>query len=387
MKIQNEFGVDVPVERAWAALTDLESLAPCMPGAQLTGVDGEVYKGRVKIKVGPVISQFAGTAHFVEKDEAARRAVISAAGKDARGGGNASATIHAQLHPEGGGTRVSVATDLNISGKLAQFGAGMIKEISEKLLTQFVHNLEQQLHATPERPADEPAPQPPAAAGAAAAAASMTTKEEPSPASAGASGAAAPAGPAAGGTSTAGGGQPVGDGTAPAAAASSGSRAAPEVAGTGGETAAAGGSFTSSSAPAPEAGPVETLGGARGPLPSGGHPEAAPSRNGSGPAAGLAAEPAVPPSEPHPSTAASSSYASPSSPSSAAGPKRGTSAEPSGASLTGTRPVGTDSSDDSDDGDALDLMQLAGSSVYKRLIPVVVGALVIIGLVIWLMVR
>lgn len=148
MKIDNEFDVGVPVERAWQALTDLEGLAPCMPGAQLTGVEGEVYRGRVKVKVGPVISQFAGTARFVEKDEAAHHAVISAVGKDTRGAGNASATIDARLRAEGTGTVVTVTTDLNISGKLAQFGSGMIKEISEKLFAQFVENVEARLLAT-----------------------------------------------------------------------------------------------------------------------------------------------------------------------------------------------------------------------------------------------
>jgi len=153
MKIDNEFEVGVPVERAWQALTDLESLAPCMPGAQLTGVEGEVYRGRVKVKVGPVISQFAGTARFVEKDEAAHHAVISAVGKDTRGAGNASATVDARLRAEGTGTVVTVSTDLNISGKLAQFGSGMIKEISEKLFAQFVENVETQLLAlTPDEP-------------------------------------------------------------------------------------------------------------------------------------------------------------------------------------------------------------------------------------------
>lgn len=169
MKIENEFGVDAPLERAWAALTDLEGLAPCMPGAQLTGVEGDVYKGKVKVKVGPVISQFAGTARFVEKDDAAHHAVISASGKDARGGGNASAMIHAQLRQDGSGTHVSVSTDLNISGKLAQFGSGMIKEISEKLLTQFVHNLEAQLHEAPAAGGTGPAEAPAGAGGAAGA--------------------------------------------------------------------------------------------------------------------------------------------------------------------------------------------------------------------------
>jgi carbon monoxide dehydrogenase subunit G len=150
MKIDNEFSVGVPVERAWQALTDLEALAPCMPGAELTGVDGDIHRGKVRVKVGPMVSQFAGTARFVERDESAHHAVISAAGKDMRGGGNASATVDARLRGEGAGTVVTVVTDLNISGRLAQFGSGMIKEISEKLFAQFVANVETQLLATQE---------------------------------------------------------------------------------------------------------------------------------------------------------------------------------------------------------------------------------------------
>ncbi|XUL85850.1 SRPBCC family protein [Streptomyces galilaeus] len=160
MKIDNEFSVGVPVERAWQALTDLEALAPCMPGAELTGVDGDVHRGKVRVKVGPMVSQFAGTARFVERDEAAHHAVISAAGKDMRGGGNASATVDARLRGEGTGTVVTVSTDLNISGRLAQFGSGMIKEISEKLFAQFVANVETQLLATQDQPVAEPAAEP-----------------------------------------------------------------------------------------------------------------------------------------------------------------------------------------------------------------------------------
>src|SRR5690606_820004 len=134
MKIDHEFTVSVPVDRAWAVLTDLEAIAPCMPGAQLTGVDGDVYSGTVKIKVGPVVSQYAGNVKFLEKDDAGHRAVIDARGRDARGGGNASAVVTAQLHPDGDRTRVTVETDLKITGRIAQFGSGMIKEVSNKLL-------------------------------------------------------------------------------------------------------------------------------------------------------------------------------------------------------------------------------------------------------------
>ncbi|WP_199571882.1 SRPBCC family protein [Streptomyces murinus] len=181
MKIDNEFRVDAPLERAWQALTDLEGLAPCMPGAQLTGVDGDVYRGKVKVKVGPVISQFQGTARFTEQDEASHSAVISASGKDTRGQGNASATVHARLRPDGTGTAVSVSTDLNISGKLAQFGSGMIKEISEKLFAQFVANVEEQLLHKPEptepEASEAPAPAPSSATTAEQSAAEPSTAE------------------------------------------------------------------------------------------------------------------------------------------------------------------------------------------------------------------
>ena len=145
MKIDNEFTVNVPIQRAWEVLTDLEGIAPCLPGAQLTGVDGDVYQGKAKIKVGPVVSEYAGTATFREKDDAAYHAVIDAKGKDSRGAGNVNAAISAQLHPDGERTKVSVSTDLNITGKIAQFGSGVIKEVSEKLLGEFVNNLEAKL--------------------------------------------------------------------------------------------------------------------------------------------------------------------------------------------------------------------------------------------------
>jgi carbon monoxide dehydrogenase subunit G len=145
MKLDNEFTVGVPIEQAWTVLTDLELIAPCMPGAQLTGVTGDVYSGKVKIKVGPITAEYAGTAQFSVKDETAYRAVIDARGRDSRGNGNAMAVISAQLEPAGGGTRVSVSTDLTIAGRIAQFGSGMIKEVSAKLLGQFVTCLEGKL--------------------------------------------------------------------------------------------------------------------------------------------------------------------------------------------------------------------------------------------------
>ncbi|MGF1662725.1 MAG: SRPBCC family protein [Kineosporiaceae bacterium] len=143
MKIAHEFTVPAGVDRAWEVLTDLELIAPCLPGAQITGRDGEAYRGKLKVKVGPVVSEFAGTASFVEKDDAAKVAVIEGKARDARGAGNASATITARLVADGeGSTRASVEADMKISGKLAQFGSGMIQEVSQKLIGTFVQCLE-----------------------------------------------------------------------------------------------------------------------------------------------------------------------------------------------------------------------------------------------------
>jgi len=145
MKLDNEFTVGVPVSQAWDVLTDLELIAPCMPGAQLTGVNDGVYTGKVKVKVGPVSAEYAGTAQFTEKDGANYRAVIDARGRDSRGNGNATAVISAQLRADGDRTVVNVTTDLRIAGRIAQFGSGMIKEVSAKLLGQFVTCLEGRL--------------------------------------------------------------------------------------------------------------------------------------------------------------------------------------------------------------------------------------------------
>ncbi len=147
MKIDHEFVVPADVDRAWAVLTDLELIAPCLPGAVLTGSDGDTYSGKLKVKVGPVVSEFAGTATFVEKDDVAHVAVIDAKARDARGAGNASATITARLRADGDTTVATVETDMKISGKLAQFGSGMIKEVSAKLIASFVTCLEGKIAA------------------------------------------------------------------------------------------------------------------------------------------------------------------------------------------------------------------------------------------------
>src|SRR5690349_22967353 len=176
MKIANEFTVSAPIEDAWNVLTDLEQVIPLMPGAQMTGRDGDDVLGKVKVKVGPVTSEFSGKVHFVEQDREQHRAVIDGKGKEARGTGNAAATVTAQLHDAGDRTRVTVDTDLKVVGKLAQFGSGMLQQVSEKLLGQFVEALEAKLAAdnTPEPAPEEVAPEP-------AAPAPVVTAAEPPP--------------------------------------------------------------------------------------------------------------------------------------------------------------------------------------------------------------
>lgn len=164
MKIANEFTVSVPIDKAWAVLTDMEQVIPLMPGAQLVGQEGEDYLGKVKIKVGPVTSEFNGKAHFVERDEAQHRALIDGRGKEARGTGNAAATVTLQLHESGDHTRVTVDTDLKVVGKLAQFGSSMLQQVSEKLLGQFVDALEAKLAEGKAPAAAETAAAPSAAA-------------------------------------------------------------------------------------------------------------------------------------------------------------------------------------------------------------------------------
>jgi carbon monoxide dehydrogenase subunit G len=142
MDLINEFSVDVPLERAWAVLTDVETIAPCLPGAQLQEVEGDEYRGVVKVKVGPITANYKGTATFVELDEGSRRAVIRAEGRETRGQGNASAVITAELVGTGpSSTDVRVTTDLTVTGKVAQFGRGVMADVSGKLMTQFADNL------------------------------------------------------------------------------------------------------------------------------------------------------------------------------------------------------------------------------------------------------
>ena len=152
MQLTNEFRVPVPIGQAWDVLTDVERIAPCLPGAQLLGAEGDEYRGAVKVKVGPITAQYKGTVAFVEKDESARRAVMKAVGRETRGQGNASALVTAELKDDGDRTTVLVLTDLTISGKAAQFGRGVLAEVAAKLLQQFADNLEADVLKTPAAP-------------------------------------------------------------------------------------------------------------------------------------------------------------------------------------------------------------------------------------------
>lgn len=142
MDLNHEFTVPVPVADAWDILTNVERIAPCLPGAKLEESNGDTYSGFVKVKVGPIQAQFKGQASFVERDDVAYKAVLKGEGRDTTGKGNASALITAQLTEESSdSTKVTVTTDLNITGKVAQFGRGAMADISNKLLDQFVANL------------------------------------------------------------------------------------------------------------------------------------------------------------------------------------------------------------------------------------------------------
>lgn len=145
MEMDHSFTVPVPPERAWDVLLDVEKIAPCMPGATVDEFDGEVVTGRIKVKVGPVSLTYRGTAKFTERDPDARVILLEASGKETRGAGTASATVRATLEPESGGdgTTASMHTTMNVTGRPAQFGRGVMIEVGSKLVEQFAQNLRQ----------------------------------------------------------------------------------------------------------------------------------------------------------------------------------------------------------------------------------------------------
>ena len=161
-QLTNEFTVNRPIEEAWPIITDVERIAPCLPGAQLQEVEGETYRGIVKVKLGPINSQFKGDAHIAEQDDEQHRAVLKASGRDTQGRGNATAEITAQaesLSPTS--TRCVVTTDLHITGKVAQFGRGILGDVSSKLMAEFATNLNSMLD---EQGLEQPASEEPEAA-------------------------------------------------------------------------------------------------------------------------------------------------------------------------------------------------------------------------------
>lgn len=161
MELINTFDVSVPVETAWKVLTDVERIAPCLPGAQLQEIEGDEYRGIVKVKVGPIQAQFKGQASFVEKDDTNYKAVLKGEGRDTGGKGNASAIITAQLTAiDATSTQVNVNTDLSITGKVAQFGRGALADVSDKLLAQFSDNLNNLIASEPSAATPAPAPAP-----------------------------------------------------------------------------------------------------------------------------------------------------------------------------------------------------------------------------------
>src|SRR5690349_14604401 len=163
MQLEHSFTVPVGVDDAWKVLLDIERIAPCMPGAAVDTIDGDDFTGTVKVKLGPIGLTYKGKASFVEKDEAAHKAVIRAQGRDARGNGTAAATVTAVLIAEGDTTKVAVTTDLDITGKPAQFGRGVMADVGNKLIGQFADCLAGQLSggdavgttASPDAPTDQ----------------------------------------------------------------------------------------------------------------------------------------------------------------------------------------------------------------------------------------
>jgi uncharacterized protein len=184
MKLENEFTVPAPVERAWEVLLDVERVAPCLPGAAIERSEGDEHTGTMTIRIGPITSRYSGTVKIEEADEAARRAVMRAQARDSRGQGTAAATITSTMEEVEGGTRVRVETDMRVTGPAAQFGRGVMQDVSAKLMGRFADCLAEQMSGapaepapaatTPRRPAAHP---PPGPAGDSAEAAARPTEE------------------------------------------------------------------------------------------------------------------------------------------------------------------------------------------------------------------
>jgi len=159
MKINNEFTVGAPIQQAWDTMLNLERIAPCLPGAAIQEEKDEgEYDGTMKVKIGPITANYKGTVKFEEVDEENHRAVLQATGRDARGQGTASATIVSTLQEESDGTKVSVETDMKLTGRAAQFGRGIAQDVATKMLDQFASCLEEEISGGPEEGAAAAAP-------------------------------------------------------------------------------------------------------------------------------------------------------------------------------------------------------------------------------------
>jgi carbon monoxide dehydrogenase subunit G len=204
MKLENNFTIDAPVEKAWAALNNPETVAPCFPGATLTTYEGDSFAGTVKVKLGPIAMTYKGKGTYVTRDEAAHEVVIEANGRDSRGNGTANATVTASLAAEGADrTAVSMVTDMTITGKPAQFGRGVISDVADKIIGQFAACVARKLAPA----AEEAVP-----VAAAAAPASEATSDIPAP----------PAQPARPAATPAGGSEAISDSVAERTASSNG---------------------------------------------------------------------------------------------------------------------------------------------------------------------
>ena len=184
MDLKHSFTVPASIEETWAAFQDIESVAECFPGAQIIAAEGDTFDGTVKVKLGPIALVYKGTGTFTERDEAAHRMVIDAKGKDKRGNGTAGALVTATMAEADGGTTVDVVTDLAITGKPAQFGRGVIQDVSDKLLGQFVDCLQAKVGSgTAEATAVDPTstPEPAAAAVPVASSAGSSSGAAPTP--------------------------------------------------------------------------------------------------------------------------------------------------------------------------------------------------------------
>ncbi|MFN2347361.1 MAG: SRPBCC family protein [Dermatophilaceae bacterium] len=149
MELTHDFTVPADIQTAWVTFLDLETVGGCFPGATVTEFSEEAFSGTVKVKLGPIALQYSGSGKFLERDDTAHRAVIEAKGKDKRGNGTAGATVTMQLAPSGEGTRVDVTTELQVTGKPAQFGRGVMQDVSDALLQQFIDCIESQFDQAP----------------------------------------------------------------------------------------------------------------------------------------------------------------------------------------------------------------------------------------------